>query len=110
MEQRTVSAVDLKEVKDILGVNLKPEQVLLQAITTKNSDIILPEGMSIPPHSRLVVIKVGERVKDLKISDVMLDWKNESALKFYYKGDDKYLVTESFNISLSTSNDNTTEE
>jgi co-chaperonin GroES (HSP10) len=94
---------DLNKVRDITKMGLKPGHVLIEVVEQEKSTLILPSGVK--GNSDLwKVLVVGEQVKTVKVGDIVLELTG--AVSMYQKGDKKYMVTDSYNISLYINPDN----
>jgi len=112
MEQQqqdpTVSALNLGSIKDVDKLSIRPEGILIEAVKPKESKVILPEGQGISSVTRLEIIKVGDKVDNYKVGDVVLDFMRDHGLNYYYKDDRNFILTDKHNIALSTEKENYT--
>jgi len=107
-QQPTVEALNLGSIKDVDKLSIRPEGILIETVKPKESKIILPEGQGISSVTRLEIIKVGDKVEDYKVGDVVLDFMRDHGLNYYYKDDRNFVLTDKHNIALSTEKENYT--
>lgn len=105
-QKETVPVGDLQVVKDIDKVNIAPSFVLIK-ITQKKSEIIMPDTVGVNPMSTAYVVKVGNKVDNINVGDVVVDLKNERAGVYYYKkGEDTFMLTDQYNLLMWTTESN----
>ena len=111
--EKQIEAVNLDDIKDILGVKIKADEVLIKVtvVNTKpESKIIIPDNVFATEntsHSKVTfeIVKIGKAVKDYEVGDVLIDFNDKAANYYNYKGVG-YLTVGSYSIKLATDKDN----
>jgi co-chaperonin GroES (HSP10) len=104
-QSQLIESLDLKEIKDPEKLIIKNDGILIKTEFKSNSGIILADNVK-SSVDKLRVIKVGKGVNDYKVGDYILDIINPRGVTYLHKGDDRYLLTNEFNINLGTTIDN----
>lgn len=102
-------SINIDIIKSVDGLIIKSDEIIIKAETKTNSGIIIVGDAGATSVDKLVIVKVGSRVKDYKPGDVVIDTINPRAVKYLHKGDgeqERYAITNEYNISLATSEDN----
>ena len=104
-------ALELNGIKSIDGLKLKPDHVLIEVVRKPSSIIVLNNANSANSGNvKWEIVKVGERVKDFAVGDIVLDINYNGLLKFYSKGEKNYVLTDQFTLVLATTSDNLNKE
>lgn len=105
-KSKQVEALDLARVKDVKKMNIKPNSILIEVVNTSKSGLLLPSGVyGSGSTSKMVVIAKGDNVTSINIGDLIIDMM-QSNVEFCFKGEDKYILTEVYNILISVTPDN----
>lgn len=101
-----VNALNIDRVADVLKLGIKANYVLIQIVDKdkKKVDLILPAGVK---KSTTVweVIKVGHNVQGISAGDIVVDIIL-SNIEYLSKGDEKYILCDSYNVLLWTNPEN----
>ena len=100
-----VDALNLDRVKDIMGLKLKPNHVLVEIVKKEESGLILPEHAQ-AKSGKMVVIKVGENVKQVDVGDIIVDMKFTGDTEFAVSNGRNIIIADVYNIVLATSPEN----
>lgn len=102
-----VYALELSDIKSIDGLKLKSDHILIEVIRKPSSIIVLNSATSANSGNvKWVIVKVGDKVKDFAIGDMVLDINHNGLLKFYSKGEKNYILTDQYTVVLATTSDN----
>lgn len=99
-----IEALDLAKVKDVSKLGIKPNYVLIAVNEKNKSDLILPASAK-KSTTTWEIIKVGSNVTNAKVGDLVVDMLM-GGLEYLFKGDQKYLLCDSYNLLLTTDPDN----
>ena len=100
-----VDALNLERVKDVMKLNLKPNHVLVEVVKKDESGLILPEHAQ-AKSGKMIILKVGDNVKGVNVGDVIVSMKFTGDIDFVFKDKSNYIITDVYNIMLTTSVDN----
>lgn len=107
MDNKTkeILSLDLKNVKNILDIKIKPKAVLIEAVSLKKSGLLGADGFSLDSASYWKVIKVGVEVTLTKVGDIVLDM-NSSRANFLQKDDARYMIISDYDLEIWVDSDN----
>ena len=94
-----VESLDISKVIDVDRLVIKPNYVLVEVVSASKSGLLLPAGVRAGIGTIHSIKKVGCNVKDYEAGDIIVDMSFGGA-SFYTKGDDKYILCDSYNLLL----------
>lgn len=100
-----IDALNLDRVKDIMGLKIKPNHVLIEVVKKEESGLILPEHAQ-AKSGKMVVIKVGNNVTQVSVGDIVVDLKFTGDIEFAISNGKNIIIADTYNIVLATSPEN----
>lgn len=105
MEKKEIEALDLSKVVNVENMIIKPGHVLIKVVEKARSGLVLPANVRNEATARMEIVKVGSAVKDYKAGDIIIDIQTNN-MEYMFKGDDRYMVCDVYNIILAVNPDN----
>lgn len=104
-KKNMVDALNLDRVKDIMGLKIKPNHVLIEVVKKEESGLILPEHAQ-AKSGKMVVIKTGANVTQVNVGDIIVDIKFAGDIEFATSNGKNIIIADAYNIVLATSPEN----
>ena len=104
-KKNMVDALNLDRVKDIMGLKIKPNHVLIEVVKKEESSLILPEHAQ-AKSGKMVVIKTGTSVTQVNVGDIIVDIKFAGDIEFATSNKRNIIIADAYNIILATSPEN----
>ncbi len=102
-------SINIDMIKDVDKLIIKADEVLIKAVAKTKSGILIVGDAGSTSVDTLLIVKTGEFVKGYEPGDIVIDVINPQAVKYMHKGegqDERYALTNAYNINLATSADN----
>lgn len=101
MAEEKINALNISKVKDVTKLTIKPNAVLIKVTELKKTTIIGAEKYQDSQNILWNVFMVGANATRVAVGDMVLD-VNMNGAQFLSHGDDKYIIIDEYNITLST--------
>lgn len=107
MDNKTIEilSLELKSVKNILDIKIKPKAIMIEAVSLKKSGLLGADGFSLDSANYWKVVKVGSDVTLIKAGDIVLDFNKQGA-NFIQKDSNRYIIINDYNLEIWTDSDN----
>ena len=104
-KKNMIDALNLDRVKDVTGLKIKPNHVLIEVVKKEESSLILPEHAQ-AKAGKMIVIKTGVNVTQVQVGDIVVDLKPTGDVEFAVSNGKNLIIADVYNIVLATSPEN----